>query len=413
MKKVLIISYCFPPINMIAAKRFGIMCKYFEENGYKPYVLTTNPDGEWGVDVKKNLDVPIGKDQIIQIGSQRTNGRVKSAACNFLLKILIACKFSSRTVDAAALGWYEKVKADINLIQLQNVDIIVGTFPVIGDLFVACYLSRKLKCPYIADIRDLISDYTETAEGYSSTKLLDNVVEKYVLHKASGIVTVTTGFRDILKLKYPKKRFCVVFNGWDQAKEKSFKEGAGKKYLYYAGSLYLHRLKSIELLIRCMEKINMTRKEKIGLIIRSIGPEALNVKLKKMVKQKGMQEYINILPSADEQVVQAEQEQAYINVVLNAPDEMDAALMATVPGKLYELLCKPGSILAITPQHSDVGKVLQYTNKGRASILEHEIIDFILGGCEKYKGNDNISFFSRKKQTERFCRFMDKILGIS
>lgn len=413
MKKVLIISYCFPPINMIAAKRFGIMCKYFEENGYKPYVLTTNPDGEWGIDVKKNLDVPIGKDQIIQIGAHRTNGIVKSVVFNFLLKVLAECKFSSRTVDAAALGWYEKVKADINLVQLQNVDIIVGTFPVIGDLFVACYLSRKLKCPYIADIRDLISDYTETAEGYSGTKLLDNVVEKYVLYKASGIVTVTTGFRDILKLKYPKKRFCVVFNGWDQAKEKSFKEGVGKKYLYYAGSLYLHRLKSIELLIRCMEKINMTRKEKIGLIIRSIGPEALNVKLKKMVKQKGMQEYINILPSADEQVVQAEQEQAYINVVLNAPDEMDAALMATVPGKLYELLCKSGSILAITPQHSDVGKVLQYTNKGRASILEHEIIDFILGGCEKYKGNDNINFFSRKKQTERFCRFMDKILGIS
>ena len=239
MKKVLIVSYCFPPIDMMAARRFGTMCKYFEGNGYKPYILTTKPNGDWGVKARYELELPVDKKQIIQIGTHRTNGNVKNILGAFLIHLLKDCKFSSQTVNAISLGWYEKVKGNINLALLQDIDIIVGTFPVMGDLFVASYLSKKLKCPYIADIRDLISDYPEAAEGCKRAKLLDHVVEKYVLHKASGIVTVTPGYKKVLKKRYPKKKFCVVFNGWDNEKRR-FCKNQETKYLYYAGSLYLH-----------------------------------------------------------------------------------------------------------------------------------------------------------------------------
>lgn len=411
MKKVLVVSYCFPPIDMIAAKRFGTMCKYFKENGYEPYVLTTKPNGDWGVNVRMDLDIPIGKEQIIQIGTNESNGIIKNFWGKHLVNFLNDYKYSSRTISAIALGWYEKVKNNIDLAQLWDIDVIVGTYPVVGDLFVACYLARKLKCPYIADVRDLISDYSEIAEGYKRAKLLDIVIEKYVLYKASGIVTVTPGFRDILKLRYPKKSMGVVFNGWDEERQKL----SGKpeyKYLYYAGSMYLHRLESLELLIECINKINMDKEEKIKLVIRSIGPKKMDIKLKQMVKYKGMQEYISIFEAADEKIVQEEQENAYINVVLSTSHKEDMALMATVPGKVYELLNKRTPMLAIAPKNSDVGRVLQYTNKGIASISEDEIIDFILGECEQYKGNEKINYFTRKKQAERFCRFMDKILGI-
>ncbi len=408
MKNVLIVSYCFPPINMIAAKRFGTMCRYFEANGYKPYVLTTAPIGDWGVNARMDLEIPINKKQIIQIGTHKTNETIKSFFGHCLIRLLRDYKYNSRTVDAISLGWYEKVKSNIDLVQLKDVDIIIGTYPVMGDLFVACYLSRKLKCPYIADIRDLISDYSEIPEGYKRAKLLDSMIEKYVLHKARGIVTVTPGFKKVLEKRYPGKMFYVVFNGWDEVDKTSHPEKK-EKYLYYAGSLYLHRLESFELLINCIEKINLETEKKIKLLIRSIGPDYLNAKLRRRVKQKGMQEYVSILPSADENTVRQEQGQAYINVVLNTIHESDRALMTMIPGKLYELLNNSIPILAITPRHSDVGKVLRYTNKGIASVSEQEIIDFILGKCGEYKGK-NISFFTREKQAERFCSFMDKVL---
>jgi len=88
MKKVLIVSYYFPPIEVIAAKRFGTMCKYFEENGYKPYVLTTKIDGNLGVDVGRKLELPIDKKQIIQIGSDRTNGEIENICAKSFVDIL-------------------------------------------------------------------------------------------------------------------------------------------------------------------------------------------------------------------------------------------------------------------------------------------------------------------------------------
>ena len=38
MKKILIVSYYFPPLNAMASKRYGYMCKYFRENGYEPEI---------------------------------------------------------------------------------------------------------------------------------------------------------------------------------------------------------------------------------------------------------------------------------------------------------------------------------------------------------------------------------------
>ena len=97
-----------------------------------------------------------------------------------------------------------------------------------ANLFVAKYLSRRIGCPYIVDIRDLISDYTEKDNGYKGCKWLDYIIEQYILRSAGGIVTVTPGFRDVLRKRYPDKQFKVVFNGWDtkeltEVKQKSEK----------------------------------------------------------------------------------------------------------------------------------------------------------------------------------------------
>ena len=85
--------------------------------------------------------------------------------------------------------------------------------------------------------------------------------------------------------------------------------------------------------------------------------------------------------------------------------------MTTIPGKVYELLNSRAPILAVVPQKSDVGRVIRCTNKGIASVSEEEIIRFILGECEKYVGNKKIEYFSREKQAERYCKFMDRVLG--
>lgn len=411
MRKVLIVSYYFPPINMIAAKRYGYMCKYFEENNYKAYILTTNHNRRRDENTRMELELPVNEKQIIRIGQDKTNGMVKSLFGNYFIKLLSDWKYDSRTVTSNALGWYEKVKEKINIEELQNIDIIIGTFPPMENLFVAYYLSKKIKCPYIADIRDLISDYSETNEGYKRTKFLDGIIEKYILNKANGIIAVTPGFKNILKTRFPGKKIKVIFNGWD-GKENITYERCMEKYLYYAGSLYLHRLESFKLVAKCLKKINGNAEKKIKFVIRSIGPKELDIQIKKWIQQEKMQEYVIFLESSSESIVKMEQRKAYINVVLSSIHEEDSALMTTIPGKVYELLNESKPILAVAPSNSDIGKILRYTYKGIASISEKQIIDFILHTNKTYIGNSKIDFFSRRKQAQQLCRFMDEVLKL-
>lgn len=416
MKKVLIISYYFPPINMMAAKRYGTMCRYYEKGGYKPYVLTTRCNKVSWLDVKAELECPISEKQVIRVGREDKNSIVKNMGGAYLLNVLKSGGYESRTLNYGSLGWYEKVKEEIRLEQFCDMEIIVGTFPPMENLFVAYYLSRKLRIPYIVDIRDLISDYVETGNGYRCANRIDRAVERYILSKAAGIVTVTPGFRDILRERYPGQKFKVVFNGWDTGSEapKEFspvcERRTTERYLYYAGSLYLHRLESFMLLIRCIRKANEKLTDKFHFIVRSIGPRELDARAKNIVKQEKMQEYVTVLEAASEAVVRAEQENAYMNVVLSSIHEDDKALMTTIPGKVYELLRNDAPILAIVPKTSDVEKVLQYTQKGIASTDVGEVEAYLLEGYKKYKGNRKISYFTREKQAERFCHFMDSVL---
>ena len=61
MKKVLIISYHFPPVNNIASRRFGEMVSFMPNFGWEPFVLTTKSKG--------TLPVLIPEKKIIRIGN--------------------------------------------------------------------------------------------------------------------------------------------------------------------------------------------------------------------------------------------------------------------------------------------------------------------------------------------------------
>lgn len=412
MKKVLIISYFFPPVNMMASKRYGTMCKYFEENGYIPYVLTTKYD----VTMKRNImfdsEIPIDNDNIIRIGSVRRNAESVGLGWTIVSSLLNDSKYYSRTIEINVMGWCNKVKSEIDLETLKDVDIIIGTFPQMVNLSVALYLSTKLKVPFIAEVRDLISDYSETPLGFKHAFWIDRIMERNILQKAAAIITVTSGFKNILKKRYPEKNITVVYNGWDGESRHSFKrqENPKEKYLYYAGSFYLHRLESFRFLVRCLKKINSNTTERIKFYIRSIGPADLDAKAINIIRQEKMTNFVYVLAAAAEDVIRKEQEKAYINVVLSSLNSEDKALMTTVPGKVYELLKEKAPVLAIVSECSDIAKILNYTNKGIASVKEKEIIDFIVDKNKKHIGNDKIGFFSRRMQTKRLCKFMDQLL---
>lgn len=407
MKKVLIVSYYFPPLNNIAAKRYGLMCKYFKQNGYDTYILTTTIKESNGLGICNGLELPLEKKHILRITGKSSNYRKKIKGLLALCDLGEKCKLSFRTISAEGLLWFENVKKELDLKKLDDINLVIGTYGPIGNLYIAKYIAGRLGCPYIIDIRDFISEWQEVEEGFRHCTRIDNIVERKLLSTANGIIAVTPRIKKVVQKKYPGKKTITIFNGWDKTQiEVSNIEN--EKYLYSAGLLYNHRVESFLVLLRALKEVN--EKEHIKLIIRSIGPQKLDKKVKQIVLEMKMENVVFILPPASENVIRKEQSQAYINVVLNSLNEANLGEMGMIPGKSFEYMNERAPILAISPPKSDLAKVLSYTNKGFATISEDEIVNFILHNNQNYIGNNNIKKFTREYQAKKLCRFMDYIL---
>lgn len=393
----------------MAAKRYGFMCRYLKENGYEPYVLTVRARGGGYLNAKLDLSIPIAEKNVIRIGDLGIIYPIYNPAINIILHEYSVRKKISRIADAEAIGWYSKIKKELNLASLPKVDLVLGTFPAIGNILVARYIASKLHKPFIAEIRDLISDYEEGFDKNEFDKKMELFIEKKVISRADGIVTVTEGFKNIYIKRYKKKKIVTIYNGWEeiQSNHPMINTDHVENYMYYAGTLYEHRVKSLKLLFDAIKKYDI--KEKV--VIRSLGPENLDNQLKRYVTLMELGQQVSILKAATEDVIHREQSKAKINLLISSTNENDLALMTTLPGKLFELMRLNQPILAIVHESSEVAQILNQSQKGVAASEIDSINKFLKGDLEKYKGfHENINFFSRKNQAKMLCKFFNEIV---
>ncbi len=405
MKKLLIISSHFPPLNTMAAKRYGYMCKYMKKNGYDPYIITTRSRGGGYLNSKLDLEVPISEEKIIRIGDLGINYPCLESEINEVLYKYSTDGVSSRIIEEQSLGWYYKVKKELNINKLKDIDVVLGTFPSIGNVLVARYIAEKLDKPFVVEIRDLISDYNEGYNKNESYQKIELQLENKLLKDASGIVAVTSGFKNVLQERYPSHKMVTVYNGWDN-QNKLYEKNIRKDYLYYAGSLYEHRMKSIELLIDTIKEYNLD----VNLIIRSIGPEKLEDVLKEYICVNAMQNKVKVLKAASESVVRREQSEAKVNVLFSSLDFNDKSLMTTLPGKLFEMIRLDNPVLAIADKTAEIGEILNKTKKGRIVDDKKEILNFLVDDMTEYEGyHKEVEYYSRENQTKILCEFLDEI----
>lgn len=397
MKNVLIVSFFFPPYNSIASKRYGTMAKYMESYGFRPYILT--------IGAERNGKIPIDKRQIIRIAWLE-----KISSSLTLAGLLDKFKIYLRTVDFS-VGWYNDIKkhtADI-IQQFPEIDIVIGTYGPMANVLVARYLARKYNVPWILEIRDLISLYLDDVpEGYRHPIWIDSFIEKYISNSAAGLIPVTKGYKNILNHYYfNSKKTCVIYNGWEN-NTYNFENQSSintEKYIYYAGRLYEHRLNSLYLLIKAVNSL------------RQKGYK-IKVKMRITIQQESIKDFIHnlsneekdsveLLPSCqDEQTIQ-EKQNAHINVVFSDLNDDKDYLLATIPGKLMELLCFKPPILVIASPHCEMKAILDETKKGIVTNGIDDIENFIINGYKNCKGiHRNILRYSRKYQAAKLCRFL-------
>jgi glycosyltransferase involved in cell wall biosynthesis len=227
MKKVLIISYWFPPLNVIASLRIYAFAKYLREKGFETTVLTSIKKYPCGTEnYIDTSQIPVVEVDFGITGTiDNVNNLRQMSACNSTfwaasLKTLV--KYCEK-IKNVFLGnfftpedfWFFKAMEEAEkLCSEMSFDVVISSSGPISSHVVA-YLLKK-KHPHLlwcSDYRDMWSYNDMFSRPKWPLCILQRKIEKRLNSKADCLITVSDPLREILAQDY-KGKVVVIENGY-------------------------------------------------------------------------------------------------------------------------------------------------------------------------------------------------------
>mgnify|MGYP000035104507 FL=1 len=270
-KKVLIISYFFPPSNKIGGRRWGKFSKFFIHNNLDVQVLTSknNDENGWISDLKY-----LGNkvDQISFNYPYYLGVNPKSIKEKLMYKIsLIWSKLNTKSnfYDKSVHGEKELISKTIHYIEKGYKNIVVTVAPFHLATHISKIIPNYPDCNFIVDFRDPWID-NKTAYGYysltESRRQNERNSEERVVNLFNHVVTVNDSITNQLRGKYfeSKAKFHTILNGFDfdDLVESSTKNHLkdDKIRLIFSGTLYDKAEKYFDHLLNLMTDLKNSNK---------------------------------------------------------------------------------------------------------------------------------------------------------
>jgi glycosyltransferase involved in cell wall biosynthesis len=245
MKRVLFISYYFPPIGGVGAQRVVRFARYLPENGWEPYVLAAEPNDFFPPTDPLPSFLP--EEHIIRAEAMEPNRLAaplfrqiqgSSAECELPRdeKVVLNIKalregfrelplsFRAKIraflfVPDDRLGWIpEATRSGLVLLHKTHFDCIVSTSAPYTAHLVALRLARMTHIPWVADFRDPWSSNSFLYFPTQAHQKVHSWLERLVVEWCDRVMTCTSGFREDFYQRYPylqRDKFTVVTNGYD------------------------------------------------------------------------------------------------------------------------------------------------------------------------------------------------------
>ena len=232
-KKILIISYYWPPSGGSGVQRWMYFAKYLKKLGWEPIVITVEESQASYPILDSSLLEEVKGIQVIKTktreplrwyshlvsGNSRSGipqGAVKTKS---LFGKIAAYIRGNYFIPDARKGWRPyALKAAQQLIQNEKIDKVITTGPPHSSHWVGLQLKQQFKIRWWVDFRDPWTDIFYNASLYRTARTLanDQAQEKTVLQKADGVITTVGGkLHEQLKAKAPQQNFTALPNGYD------------------------------------------------------------------------------------------------------------------------------------------------------------------------------------------------------
>jgi Glycosyltransferase Family 4 len=373
-KKVLIITYYFPPAGGPGVQRWLKFVKYLPDFNIQPIVYV--PENPMYPIVDKALESEISSKAIVlknrilepyQLAAFFSKKKTKNISSgiipnakkqSLLEKILLWIRGNIFIPDARFLWVKPSIKYLEKYIVDNQIDTIITSGPPHSLHLIGLALKQKLSLKWIADFRD-----PWTTIGYHKSLKLSKYaakkhlfLEKKVLQTADNIIvtskTTKTEFENITQ-----KPIEVITNGFDD-ENVATPELDTTFSLAHIGSLLSERNPIIlwktlqELVIDIPDFKKHLEIKLIGAVSQEVLDTISKYKLDLFLKNLG---YI----PHQEAIAQQRKSQVLLLIEINSPETK-----CIIPGKLFEYMVSKRPILAIGSKNADLAEIISQTNTG-------------------------------------------------
>ncbi len=436
MKKVLVITYYWPPSGGAGVQRILKFAKYLPEFGIQTYVVTVdeNKAGYPFIDTTLNEDIPQSA-----VVARTNTAEPFEIYSRFLGKKSIPTGFSNESspglfrkfsrfirgnffIPDARRGWVKYAfREACKIIERENINIVITTSPPHSAQLAGLKLKKRFNIKWIADLRDPWTDiyYYDEFNHLSFARNLDLKYEREVLENADRIITVSSELKKLFIKKSPKlierieeieEKILVIPNGYDEDDFKRNVNNFSDEFVItYTGTLAESYNPGI--FFRALKKITGMFPE-IKFRLRFIGNPAAAVIEK--AKNISLSKYLELVPTVSHKDSVSYLLNSTIVFLVIPEIKNDKGILT---GKLFEYLAARKPIICIGPVEGDAAAIIRECESGKTfnRNMESELTLYLEELVKKWESgqhlidleNDNYKKYSRQSQARELSEIIN------
>lgn len=440
-KKVLMISYSFPPAGGSRVQRPLKFAKYLPQFGWQPYVIAADersgaedlslvdeiPDGLFVQRVFSPYPMSLGA----ALSGARDRGMNKAlyVALKAVLKAFSIIYYRTVTVD-----WYEGwvpfgLRAAEKVISREDIDVIYVHGQPPSSFLIGNLLKKRTGRPIVIDYDDPWTTSVYAVRDKSRRAIRSREIEGEVLSGADAVLSVKPDTIKEIKAAFPAVdagKLHFLPNGYDPEDYAGLeRKRSGKFTVTYIGRLserYCYSPESFLLAIGALIAEGKIPKSDVEVNFAGTISPAYSPRLDKLIKDLGLGEVVKkrgflghkecmkLLLSSDLLLLLMES--------LEGREE-SRMFVGSIPAKLFEYLPTGVPILGIVPPGFEADLIRDTGTGFTAEPNDPSSIKKVLGGIyEKFKAGSlgtspvqaEIEKYDRKALTGKLAEAMDALL---
>jgi glycosyltransferase involved in cell wall biosynthesis len=422
MKKVLIITYYWPPSGGAGVQRWLKFAKYLPEFGWQPIILTVDPEYASYPQRDESLLAEVDSDCLVYT--------TKSFELYNLYKLISGKKevpyggFANESKEGLfqkaskflrgnfllpdpRKGWNKyALKKAAELIREFDIDTVVTTSPPHSTQLIGLKLKQKFNIRWIADLRDPWTDiyYYNQFKHTALALKIDKSYERRVIENADLLVTVSEDVKRIFAEKSNLQiaaKTAVIPNGFD---EEDFRitevKAETRKIITYTGTI--SEAYDVDAFLEALVRLDTSLKSNI--LIRFVGkvPPSVAQKFRNTGLEVELVGYVDH-PKSIEYLFRSDLLLLVIPKVKNN--------QGILTGKFFEYLASQKPVLAIGPVDGDLARIMDETQCGK--LFDYTDVDGMIRFVEEklnvpFTPSDNAlaKSYSRKELTRKIAQIL-------